>query len=335
MLEDSFELLLANAHRIQNVPGRKTDVNDSAWIAKLLRCGLIEGSFVPPEAIRDLRDLTRYRRKLVSDATAEKNRIHKILQDGNIKMTTYISDIFGVSGRALLESLVNGEVLEVEQVQQMVKTQLKKKAAVLVDALNGRIRAHHRDMIRRHYDHLLYLENEITALETRIDQLIHPYKKEIELLDTIPGISKDAAASILAEIGPDMSVFPTEAHLAAWGGLAPSNNESAGKKKESRSRKGNKGLKSVLCQCAWSAVKSKNTRLSALYYRLVKRRGPKKAIMAVAHAMLRIIYTLLSTSVPYEELGADYVSKKERDANYWIRKLQSMGYQVEIQVQAK
>lgn len=231
VLEDSFELLLANAQRIKNVPGRKTDVKDAAWIAQLLRCGLIEGSFVPPEEIRDLRDLTRYRRKLVNDATAEKNRIHKILQDGNIKMTTYITDIFGVSGRALLESLINGEVLETEQLQTMVKTQLKKKVPVLVEALNGRVRVHHRDMIRRHYDHLLYVEQEVAALETRIDQLIPPYEKEIELLDTVPGINRDAAASILAEIGADMSVFPTEAHLAAWGGLCPSNNESAGKKR--------------------------------------------------------------------------------------------------------
>jgi transposase len=330
VLEDSCEIILANPQRIKNVPGRKTDVKDSVWIAQLLRCGLIEGSFVPPEEIRDLRDLTRYRRKLVNDATAEKNRIHKILQDANIKITTYVSDIFGVSGRALLESLMNGEVLDTEQVQRMVKTQLKKKVPELVDALNGRVRAHHRTMIRRHYDHLLYLEKEIASLEVEMDKLIHPYKKEIELLDTIPGISKDAAASILAEIGADMSVFPTEAHLAAWGGLCPSNNESAGKKKNSRTRKGNKGLKSVLCQCAWASIKSKNTRLSALYYRLVKRRGPNKAIMAVAHAMIRIIYVMLSTGVPYEELGADYVPKKEKDADYWVRKLQSMGYKVDL-----
>ena len=229
-LEYSCEIILANPQRIKNVPGRKTDVNDAVWIAQLLRCGLIEGSFVPPEEIRDLRDLTRYRRKLVNDATAEKNRIHKILQDANIKMTTYVSDIFGVSGRALLEAIMNGEVLETEQVQMMVKTQLKKKVPELIDALNGRVRAHHRTMIRRHYDHLLYLEKELVALEAQIDQLIHPYKKEIELLDTIPGISKSAAASILAEIGADMSVFPTEAHLAAWAGLCPRNNDSAGKK---------------------------------------------------------------------------------------------------------
>lgn len=230
-MEDSFKLVLANPQRIKNVPGKKTDMKDAVWIAQLLRCGLIEASFVPPENIRDLRDLTLYRRKLVNDATAEKNRIHKILQDGNIKLTTYVSDVFGVSGRALLESIINGEVLEPEEIKAMVKTQLRKKVPQLVDALNGRVRAHHREMIRMHYEHLEYLEKQMEALETKIKELLNPYQKEIELLDSIPGIDKDAAASILAEIGPDMSVFPSEGHLASWAGLSPGNNESAGKKK--------------------------------------------------------------------------------------------------------
>jgi transposase len=231
VLESSFELTLANPQRIKNVPGKKTDMKDAVWIAQLLRCGLIEASFVPPEDIRDLRDLTRYRRKLMEAATAEKNRIHKILQDANIKLSTYITDVFGVSGRALLESVMNGEVLGPDQVKSMVKAQVRKKVPQLVDALNGRVRAHHRKMIRRHYDHLTYLEKEIEALETEIEELLSPYRKEMDLLDTIPGIDKDAAASILAEIGTDMSVFPSEGHLASWGGLSPGNNESAGKKK--------------------------------------------------------------------------------------------------------
>jgi transposase len=231
LMEDSFELILANPQRIKNVPGKKTDMKDAVWIAQLLRCGLIEASFVPPEDIRDLRDLTRYRRKLINDVTAEKNRIHKILQDGNIKLITYLSDVFGVSGRALLASVMNGVALEPADVKARVKTQVRKKVPQLVDALNGRVRVHHRKMIRRHYDHLEYLEKEITALEAEIEDLLSPYQKEIELLDTIPGINKDAAASILSEVGPDMSVFPSEGHLASWGGLSPGNNESAGKKK--------------------------------------------------------------------------------------------------------
>lgn len=187
IFEGEFTLALANAQRIKNVPGRKTDVSDANWIAKLLRAGLIESSFVPPVEIRDLRDLTRYRRKLLGHATAEKNRIHKILQDANIKISTYVSDVFGVSGRALLESLLNGEKLEVDQVRALVKTTLKKKVPQIVDALNGRIRPHHRDLIQMHYDHLLYIEEKITELESKIDLLVTPYREEKDLLMTIPG----------------------------------------------------------------------------------------------------------------------------------------------------
>jgi transposase len=231
ILEGDFNLVLANAQRIKNVPGRKTDISDAAWIAKLLRAGLIESSFVPPVEFRDLRDLTRYRRKLLGHATSEKNRIHKILQDANIKLSTFVSDLFGVSGRALLESILNAEVLQVDEVRAIVKTSLKKKVPQLIDALHGRIRSHHRTLIQMHYDHLIYVEKKIEELESKIDQLVTPYREEMELLITIPGIQKDAAASILAEIGIDMSLFPSDGHLASWAGTSPGNNESAGKKK--------------------------------------------------------------------------------------------------------
>jgi len=234
ILESTCDLTLANPERIKNVPGKKTDINDAVWIAKLHRCGLIEKSFVPTVEIRDLRDLTRYRRKLIQNVTQEKNRIHKILQDANLKLTTYISDIFGVSGRALLDSIVNGEVLDEQEVRSMVKTKLKKKVPELIEALNGRLRKHHRSMINRHLKHMKYLEEEVLDLESNIAQLLQPYQAEIELLDTIPGISQDAAASILAEIGADMTHFPSEAHLASWAGLSPANHESAGKKNEGR-----------------------------------------------------------------------------------------------------
>jgi transposase len=331
VLQGSCTLLLANAKRIKNVPGRKTDVKDAAWIAQLLRCGLIEPSLVPPEEIRDLRDLTRYRRKLLGDATAEKNRIHKVLQDGNIKLTTYISDVFGVSGRALLESLVNGEVLEPEAVKSMVHTLLKKKVPELVEALNGRVRSHHRRMIRKHLDHLLYLEKEIGTIELEIDELLAPYREEIKRLVTIPGIKEDAAASILAEIGVDMSVFPSEDHISSWAGVSPGNNQSAGQKKSSRTNKGNKGLKSVLCQAAWAATRVHGSRLSSFYHRVVKRRGPKKANMALAHLLLRIIYQMLLNKVPYHEIGWDYLPKKEKDVDYWVNKIKSLGYNVQVE----
>jgi len=330
VLEDSLELVLGNAQRIRNVPGRKTDVKDAAWIAQLLRCGLIESSFVPPEEIRDLRDLTRYRRKLMGNATAEKNRIHKTLQDANIKLTSFLSDVFGSSGSALLASVANGEKLTYEQVESMVFTKVKHKVPELIEALNGRVRAHHRRMISRHLDHLQYLQNEIEQIENEIDQLLSPYKEEIDLLVTIPGVKEDAAASILAEMGTDMSVFPSEDHLSSWAGVSPGNHESAGIKKNSKSGKGNKGLKTVLCQVAWAAMKKRESRLASFYYRIVKRRGPRKANMALAHLILRMIYPMLSQRVPYKELGWDYLPKKEKSLDYWVRKIQGLGYDVNL-----
>jgi transposase len=331
VLEGSFTLVLGNAKKIRNVPGRKTDVKDAAWIASLLRCGLIESSFVPPVDIRDLRDLTRYRRKLKGQVTSEKNRIHKILQDANIKLTTYVSDLFGKSGLALLEAIVNGEVLDADSVKDMVFSQLKKKVPDLIEALNGRVRAHHRFMIGRHLEHLRQVEEHIEFLQGEIDRLLEPYREEIDLLVTIPGIQEDAAASILAETGADMSVFPSENHLASWATVCPGNNESAGKSRSSKTNKGNKGLKAVLCQVAWAASKTKTTRIAAFYSRIVKRRGPKKAAMATAHLILKICYIMLRDKTTYQELGWDYLHKKEKGLDYWVSKIKSLGYSIQIQ----
>jgi len=231
VLEGSFELILANARHIKNVPGRKTDVKDAEWIAQLLRCGLITSSHVPPENIRDLRDLTRYRKKLLGNALAEKNRIHKILQDANIKLSSYMSDVFGVTGRTLLEAIINGEMIDTEYVERVAKGQLKNKVPLLVEALNGRLRKHHRNMIRFSWSHLMYIEKAIHQVESDIECQLEPYYEEVELLKTIPGVKKEAAATIIAELGVDMSVFPTAQHAASWAGLCPGNYESAGKKK--------------------------------------------------------------------------------------------------------
>ena len=325
----SFDLVLANAHHIKNIPGKKTDIKDAEWIAQLLRCGLIESSFVPPVEIRKLRDQTRYRKKLIQDAAQEKNRIHKILQDCNIKITTYISDIFGVSGRNIIEALINGEIITTTHLETMARGAVKNKIPQLIEALNGNISRHHREMIRYSWNHLLYLEKVIADIDIAIEQSLIPYREEVELLDTIVGINVKAAAIILAEIDSDMSVFPTDNHLSSWAGVSPGNNESAGKKKRSRATPGNKSLKSVLCECAWAASRSRDTRLSAYYWRLVKRLGKKKALIALAHLILRIIYYVLSTKTPYKELGPNYLKDKQKQKEQkLIRYLELNGYKV-------
>jgi transposase len=227
-----FNLILANAYHIKNLPGRKTDMKDAEWIAKLLRCGLVEGSFVPPVEIRELRDLTRYRKKLVQNATSEKNRIHKLLQDANIKLATHMSDLFGTSGRLLIQKIVDGEVITMDFLVDSMKGALRHKSPKLLQSLNGRLRKHHRDMIRMSWQHLLFIEQSIADVESQINQCLSQNSEAVELLSTIPGINQQAASVILAEIGTDMSKFHSEHHLSAWAGLAPGNHESAGKKKE-------------------------------------------------------------------------------------------------------
>lgn len=240
ILEDSFQLVLANAKHVKNVPGRKTDVKDAEWLAQLLRCGLIEKNFVPPENIRDLRDLTRYRKKLIQSRTSEQNRIHKILQDANIKLTSVLSNIFGLSGRRILEAILNGEKMEMEDLQKMVNGRTKASITDIAEAINGRIRRHHRDMMRYHWDHMVYIEETIEELEKQIDQLLIPYRTQVDLLDGIPGVNKAASATLIAEMGVDMSVFKSAKHLASWAGVSPGNYESAGKKKRVKLHLGTK-----------------------------------------------------------------------------------------------
>lgn len=246
-------------------------------------------------------------------------------------MATYVTDLYGKSGMALLEALVNGEVLEAEDINKLVYSRLKKKVPELVEACNGRVRAHHRFMIGRHLEHLHQVEEHIEVVEGEIERLLTPYREEIEKLKTIPGIQEDAAASILAEVGTDMSVFPTENHVASWAGLCPASNESAGKKRSSKTNKGNKGLKAVLCQVAWAAAKTKNTRVGAFYNRVMRQRGPKKAAIATAHLILKIGYVMLRDKTTYQELGAEYLPRKEKGLDYWVSKIKSMGYSIHLQ----
>ncbi|ACV61096.1 transposase IS116/IS110/IS902 family protein [Desulfofarcimen acetoxidans DSM 771] len=309
VLENTFSLILANARTIKNVPGRKTDVKDASWIAKLLRNGLIEGSFVPPLPIRDLRDLTRYKRKLLNDLVAEKNRIHKTLQDANIKLTTYISDIFGVSRRNLLEAIICGQVIKPADLDVLIKGKLRKKIPEIVDALNGRLRLHHREMLLYSWDHILYIEKVIANIEVKIQQELVIYQEAIELIKSLSLIKDTTAAVIIVEIGVDMTVFHSDKHISSWAGLSPGNNESAGKRKSSRTTQGNTALKSILCQCAWAASRQRDSRLNALFWRITKNQGKKKAVIATAHEILVIVYHMLSRGVPYNELGRDYLGK--------------------------
>ncbi|WP_156858112.1 IS110 family transposase [Oceanobacillus sp. AG] len=328
ILEGNFQLILANAKHVKNVPGRKTDVKDAEWLAKLLRSGLIESNFVPPEDIRDLRDLTRYRTKLVHNCTQEKNRIHKILQDANIKLTSVLSDIFGASGRRILKAIISGEKMEEDSLRHIVHPKTRASISEIADTINGRLRRHHRYMLRQHWEHMEYIEQNIKELEEQISHCLKPYQKELELLDTIPGVNKNGAAIIISEIGVDMSVFKSDKHLASWAGVSPGNNESAGKKKHSRTKKGNKALKTLVAECALSTL-SQNNRISSFQKRIMKRQGKMKARIATANLILKIAYNILITHEPYQELGPDYMKEKQVSKELkMVEYLKRKGYKI-------
>ena len=329
VLESTCDITLGNARHIKNLPGRKTDIKDARWIAELHRSGLIQKSFIAPQAIRELRDLTRYRKKLKGYETSERNRILKILEDANIKISTYMSDVFGVSGRLMLNALIDGEVIKASDIAELAKRQLRSKIPELTQALNGRVTKHHRDCIKKSLDHLIFLEKQIADIEAEMEHYFAPYQKEIELLDTIPGVGLHVARVILAEIGPDMSVFPSEAHISSWAGLSPGNNESAGKKKSTRTPKGNKALKTALLEAAWAASKTR-TFLGSKFWSMVRRKGNKKAATAIAHKILVIAYHILETGNPYNELGADFLEKRRSISTeeLMIRRLTKLGYNI-------
>ena len=334
--DEKYEIKLANAQEIKNMPGRKTDVKDSQWIAELLRCGLIKGSFVPGVEIRELRDLTRYKRKVKQQMSSEKNRIHKILQDANIKITTDISDIFGDTGRKLLNKIIEGKTITNEELIEVTsgrgKASLREKIPQIKEGLKGTTRDHHRKMLKLIYEHIEYLEKELEEIDKMIDEACNEYKHEIELLDSIPGIDEDSAKAIIAEIGVDMNQFPTVKNLTSWAGMSPGNNESAGVKKKSKSTSGNKALRATLNECAWSCIRSKKNRISATYWRFVKRMGPQKAIHATGNLILRLCYHILVNGIKYEEREKeDYekiLQKKKEDR--MIKELEKAGYKIEI-----
>jgi transposase len=303
ILEGYFDVTLANAQRIKNVPGRKTDVSDSEWIAKLLRVGLIEPSFVPSEDLRELRDLCRLRKKRVGNLTAEKNRIQKYLESGNVKLGTVISDVFGVSGRNLLQRLVEQGYVDATAVDECVKGTIRNKKQEVADSLFGTITPHQMELIRDCWEHIEFLEKSIASLESKIDAHLEPYREQFVLLQTIPGVNEATAAAIIAEIGVDMNQFPTAEQLSSWAGVAPGNHESAGKKKSTKSMKGNSHIKVALCEAAWAIARSRNTELSTKFWKIASRRGKKKACIAIARKILVISYHMLMNRQPYIEGG--------------------------------
>lgn len=331
VLEGAFSLVLAHAGHVRNVPGRKTDVNDAMWIADLLAHGLIRGSFVPPTPVQELRDLTRTRKQLIREIAQHTQRLQKTLEDANLKITGVISDLLGQSGRALLQALIAGET-DPEQLVRHTSGRLKAPRAQLVEALRGRVRPHHRFLLKLHLDQIDALQQAVCEVEERIGESTAPYREAVDLLDTIPGVNPTAAHVILAEIGLDMARFPSAAHLISWAGLCPRNDESAGKRRSTRVRKGAPWLKTTLVQTAWAAVRKKDSYLRAQFLRIKARRGPMKAILAVAASMLTAVYHMLRTGAVYEDLGPHYFDTRDhlKLVRRLVRRLSDLGVQVEL-----
>ncbi len=334
LLEGRFDILLANAEHIKQVPGRKTDVKDCQWIAQLLQHGLLKASFVPPAPIRELRDLTRQRAQLVAEKASAANRIQKILEDANIKLAGVATDVLGTSGRAMLEALIAG-VSDPEKLAELARMRLRAKIPQLRLALRGRVTEHHRFLLRMHLDHIGHLEGLIGRLSERIEAAMAPFAEAAARLTTIPGVSRRVAETVLAEIGPRMEQFPTAGHLASWAGMSPGNNESAGKRRSGHTTHGNRWLRQMLVQAAWAAGRSKGTYLAEQYRRLVKRRGAKRALVAVGHTLLVMIYQVLKKEAAYVELGPDYFDRlePERLTRQLVKRLESLGHKVTLQPQ--
>jgi transposase len=362
ILEDHLEVLLVNARHVKIVPGRKTDVSDAEWLADLLRHGLLRGSFVPPREQRNLRDLTRQRSKLVEERARQVNRLHKVLEDANIKLSSVATDVTGVSGRAMLAELIKGQA-DPATMAELARGRMRSKREALTKALTGRVKDHHRFLLEQHLIHIDFLDEQIQQFSRQIEsQIDHmstlpdyvvampdtdqsaaaqppeplTYARAIELLDTIPGIDRWLAQVIVAEMGIDMSRFPSEKHLASWAGVAPGNNQSGGKRRSGKTSPGNRYLRKGSVQAARGASRKKNAYLKSKYHRIAARRGKKKAIVAVAHSILVSAYHMLSRNEPYRDLGSDYFDQFKREfvANHLVRRLEKLGFQVSVEDQA-
>jgi len=331
VLEARFTLVLANAMHIRNVPGRKSDMNDATWIADLLAHGLIRSSFVPPAPIQELRDLTRTRRQLVHEVARHVLRIQKTLEDANLKLTQVMSDIVGVSGRAILNALIAGET-DPNRLVELTRGRLKASRRDLLDALHGRITDHHRFMIKLHLTQIDALESAIATIEARIGDALGPFRAAVSLLTTMPGLSETTARVLIAEIGTDMSRFPSVGHLISWAGFCPRLDESAGKRRSTRTRQTTPWLKPTLINAAWAATRKKDSYLRAQFLRIKSRRGAKKAILAVASSMLTAAYFMLRDGVDYHDLGAHHFEHRDKEqlAKRLIQRLRDLGVAVEV-----
>jgi transposase len=332
ILEEHFEILLANAHHLKNVPGRKTDIRDCQWIAQLLQHGLLKGSFIPPRPQRELRDLTRQRTQLVDETSRISNRIQKVLEDANVKLGSVASNVVGASGRLILEAMVAGQDDPRRQLADLAKRRLRAKIPQLEQALYGKLTEHHRWMLELLLDQLQTTERFIARLDERIAELTRPQQPVLEKLDAIPGVDRRVAEVLLAEIGPDVTPFPTDAHLASWAGICPGNNQSAGKKRSGKTTKGSRWLRQALVQAAWAASHKKDSYFQAHARNLMHRRGRKRGLVAVAHSLLTVIYHMLKEGTIYRDLGPQFLDtlRAKHLIRFHVRRLQQLGLTVDV-----
>lgn len=329
ILSDDFEIILVNARHVKNVPGHKTDKKDSRWLSKLLVAGLLKGSFIPPRDIRELRDLVRYRRKLIDQAASEKNRIIKTFEDANIKLSSVLTNVDGATGKKVIQDIING-VSDPVALAEHHHPLMKASKEEMIKALEGRLTPHHQFMLKMIQQSIADKEALIDALETKIDELAVAYEVELDLLQTIPGVGRDSAISIISEIGTDMERFPNEKHLSSWAGMSPGNNESGGKKKVAKTLHGNRHLQRTLAESGWGATRKKDSFFRKKYYELLKRRGKKKAVIAIGHKIIVAAYFVMKNKEAYKEPKPVSKSKNvQKQAKYFLKQLKRIGFEID------
>jgi transposase len=332
LLEEDFTVLLVNMQHLQQVPGRKSDVRDSEWLAQLLEWGLLKSSLVPPAPIRELRELTRYRKRQIEDRAQEVNRLYRILEDAGLKLASVMTDVMGRSGRAMLDAIVGGST-DVQALAELAKGRLRAKLPALRLALESQMRPHHTFLVAQILSKIDFLEEHMAALTAEIDQHLAPFESVIANLTTLPGVGRRGAVTILVETTGDMTRFPTAGHLCSWAGICPGQNESAGKRRSGRTRDANRYLRGALIECGLAATRTKGSAVQARYYRVKRHRGHKKAVVAVGHHLLEIAYFIMRDGVAYQELGRDYFERRDlqRATRRHVKQLQALGYHVTLE----